>query len=226
MNSELKILIAALQQEHDFLENEIKNCIDDWDFKGAEAFKAPFFHTKEALRILKNVDDPYFEEIEYVKKKIDYLVAYSWEDEPLVPFMGETISYKEKLAYLENAKKPEHYDSDELIKCFERMVDGALAQFAIEIDEISVMITVSKVAGDLKMEIRQTNDYSFVDATGYRGITRLKVMGFIVSEDHAVITITDFGVKKIQWMITLLSRMAYEVYGLYGDKKAKIRLDI
>jgi len=48
MKSNLQLLLDQIQQEHDYLEENLNRCIQRWDFEGAEAFRRPLLWVKTA----------------------------------------------------------------------------------------------------------------------------------------------------------------------------------
>jgi len=226
MESELQILIAELQREHDYLENELNACLKGWDFEGANAFKEPLFYTREKIRILKNIENPAHDKIISLKGKIERFKNYEMIGEyskfPIQNKEDLIHDYEKELSQLENKERRFHYDSDELTICLEKILSKKISQFEIEVDEILFVISRKKTT--LIIEILRTDNHTFDYPTTRKGLTELKRMGFEVSEQNAIKEISDFQEDKISPTIELLSRIAYEVFRLYGDKKAKIKM--
>lgn len=228
MKNELQILIEELQREHDYLENELNACIKEWDFEGAKAFKEPLFYTREKLRILKNLDNPDYDKIVGLRGKIERIKNYEAKDEYskfAIQRMKDKIpEYEKELSNLENKEKQFHYDSDELIICFERIMNKEIQEFELEVNNEGVVFKISEKNSNLKIEIRRVDKYSLDYTTTRMGLIELKRMGFLVAEKNAVKEIEEFEERKILPTIELLSRISYEVFRLYGDKKGKIKL--
>ena len=138
MINELQILIEVLQSEHDYLENELKACINEWDFEGAEAFKKPLFYTREKLRILKNLDNPDYDKILDLRNKIERLKNYETEDEfkkIVIQITKDKIpEYENELSNLENKERQFYYNSDELIICLERIINKEISELEFEFE--------------------------------------------------------------------------------------------
>lgn len=228
MKNEHQILIEELQREHDYLENELNTCIKEWDFEGAEAFKVPLFYTREKLQILKNLDNPDHDNIVELREKIERLKNHETKDEFLqfaIQRMKNKIpEYEKELSNLENKKRRFHYDSDELIICFEKIINKEIEEFEIEIEENGIAFEISIKESKLKIEIRGTDKHTLEYKTTKMGLIELKKMGFLVMETNATIEIEEFEEKKILSVIELLSRIAYDVFRLYGNKKGNIKL--
>lgn len=228
MINELQILIEVLQSEHDYLENELKACINEWDFEGAEAFKKPLFYTREKLRILKNLDNPDYDKILDLRNKIERLKNYEAKDEftkfAIQITKDKIPEYENELSNLENKERQFYYNSDELIICLERIINKEISEFELEVNNEGVVFHISNWNSNLKIEIRWTDKSSLDYKTGRMGITELKGMGFLVTEKNAVKKFENFEGDKILSIIELLSRVAYEVFGLYGNKEGKIKV--
>lgn len=228
MKNELQILIEELQREHDYLEGELNACIKEWDFEGAEAFKEPLFYTREKLRILKNLENRDYDKIVGLRGKIERLKNYEAKDgysKFAIQRMKDKIpEYEKELSNLENKEKQFHYDSDELTICFEKIVRKEIKEFELEVESEGLVFEMSEENSNLKIEIRRTDKYSLDYTTTRKGLAELKRMGFLVEDKHAVKKIEAFEEKKILPTIELFSRIACEVFRLYGDKKGKIKL--
>jgi hypothetical protein len=228
MKSDLHILIEELQREHDYLEEELNTCLKEWDFKGAEAFKEPLFYTREKLRILKNLENPDFDSIVSLRGKIERLRDYEGTDE-IAKFATQRMKdripeYEKELLKLENNEKKIHDDSDELIICLEKVLAKKISQFDIAVEDEGIVFEISKKERILKIEIRRSDNYTLDYTTTKNGLTKLKTMGFQINEMNAIKEIRDFQEKKILSLIELLSRIAFEVFRLYGNKEAKIKM--
>jgi hypothetical protein len=225
--NDLQILIQELQREHDYLENEMKSCIQEWDFKGAEAFSKPLIHTKDKLRILKNLDDPNYDKIMSLKARIERLNEFEIKDDFLklsIDKMRARIpEYESELAELESSERKSHYDSDELIICLEKILSDEINQFRIENEEEGIAIIISKRDFGLRIEVKRTDKYSLEDSVKRNGLTEFKRMGFEVNENNAIKEFEEFQKSEILQIIKILSRITYEVFRLYGNKAAIIK---
>jgi predicted transcriptional regulator len=228
IKNELQILIEELEKEHDYLENELNACIKEWDFEGAETFKTSLIYTKEKLRILKNLDNPNYDQILRLKRTIEIFKTYEAEDalsQSAILRRQERISaYEKEISNLESKESRFHCDNDALIICLEKIINKEIKGFELEIDNGGVIFEVFKMDSNLKIEIRRTDNHSLGYTTTNVGLAELKKMGFLATPENAVKQIEEFEATKILPTIELLSRVAYEVFSLYGDKKGKIKL--
>ena len=131
-------------------------------------------------------------------------------------------AYERVLSNLENKKRPFRYDSDEFIICLERIINGEIPAFELEIEKM--VFEISKEETNLKIEIHHSDHGSLSYSIPRIGLAELKRMGFLVTEKNAVKKIKEFEERKILPTIELFSRIIYEVFRLYGDKKGRIRL--
>ncbi|MBK9256918.1 MAG: hypothetical protein IPM42_15660 [Saprospiraceae bacterium] len=63
MKSDLEILIEHLQSEVDYLQSSMDECVAEWDFERAKAFREPLILTKRKLMVLKYLQNPNYEKI-------------------------------------------------------------------------------------------------------------------------------------------------------------------
>ena len=63
MKTDLEILIEHLQSEYDYLKSSMDECVAEWDFDGAKAFREPLIFTRRKLNVLKCLENPNFKKI-------------------------------------------------------------------------------------------------------------------------------------------------------------------
>lgn len=227
MKKELQILIEELQKEHDLLEKEMNICIKSWDFKGAEAFSKPLIYTKQKLQILRNLDNPNFDEINDLKRRIKNINELEVKDE-ISRFAFERMKariprYEEELKNLQKTKPEFHIEGDELIICLEKLSTGELSSFELEVKENKLSILFEKIEETLKIRIESKDPSRIKYHTGSFGISELKGIGFKVNESNAVLEIDNFKSSNVLDVIEILALIVYNVFRLYGGKQARIK---
>ncbi len=227
MKSELQLLIEAYQKEHDYLENEMNTCTKDWDFEGAEAFRKSLVHTKRRLRVLKNLDNPHFDEINYLKWRISYISQLEVEEKrsrfSVERMKAEIPDLERAIMEMEATKPGPKIDSDEIILSFEKMLSGEISSFEVEINKLELSIIISKVEETLKINIESQKGKAIYQNTIIFGRHDLKRIGFQFDESSGLLEIENFDSSKILNTLETLSQIFFDVFGLYGVIGAKIK---
>ena len=227
MKSDLQLLIDELQKQHDHLENELNSCIEGWDFISAEVYKESLVYTREQLRILKNLNTPNYDKIYALKKRIEFYSDFKSQEDRYLRYtfqrMNKKITeFKKELLKLENIEKRAHIDSDELIICFEEILSQRINQFELEVE--AILFKILRTGNELKIELTRTDKKSLDYTMTKIGSSKLKKMGFQVEDKTAIKIVREFQVSKILPIISIISRIIFEVFKLYGNKKARLKL--
>ncbi|MEL7422239.1 MAG: hypothetical protein AAFN81_04575 [Bacteroidota bacterium] len=228
MQSVIQIIIDQLQKEHDYLEKQINSCSKEWDFEGAEAFRKPFYTVSKKLRILKNLDNPNFNRISFLKEtlnRIDKLKAEQPPSEFFIEVMKSKIpDFEAELAALESTPRKFETDDDTLLHCFDKICSGTIIVFTLEIAQKDIQLEVEYLSGKLQLILSHFDGASLTHWIGKMGFKRLKQIGFHMESDYvAVHTINGFNQEKILSTVELIPRVVYDVFELYGNQGAIIR---
>jgi len=70
MKTDLEILIEHLQTEVDYLKSALDQCVIEWDFEGAKAYREPLIYTKRKLTVLKCLENPNYNKISHLTSMI------------------------------------------------------------------------------------------------------------------------------------------------------------
>ena len=227
MKNELQILVEEIQREHDYLEKEMNTCIKESDFQGADAFHNSLIYTKQKLRILKNLENPNFDKINGLKRRIEYFKSIEVENELFkssIERMKASIPALEtELRSLEQTKPIFKNDSDELIIYLEKLLSGDLTFFELEIKENKLSIQINKNDNTLEIILSSLKNTQIKQHFIRYGVSELNNIGFTINESNAILRIEDFETSKIKEVIEILSRITFDILRLYGNQRAKIK---
>ena len=228
MPTDLQFLIESLRQEEKHLLQELQWCIDEWDFLGAESFKQAVMLVQGRLNVLRNLDNPHFDEIAELKKSIRRWKEMGERNSNLPRAMMYAEHHlsldEEKLAELEGQPRRFRYDTDKLMACLEKMLIGTLNQFTLETERAKFKFRFTK-EGVLTLSLQGMGAYALSSYQGRKGISELASMGFHIDEEQAIHSIPDFSQEKLPETITLLARVCFDVFHLYGDREGVIHLE-
>ena len=77
MKTDLEILIEHLQSEYDYLKSSMDECVAEWDFDGAKAFREPLIFTRRKLNVLKCLENPNFKKINELVGMVSSCLLYT-----------------------------------------------------------------------------------------------------------------------------------------------------
>lgn len=224
MKTNLQILMAELQNECSFLKEKMNDCVKDLDFKGAEAFRKPFFYTQEKLRTLKNIDDSNYGMISELKRRIAYFKKID-----VTPGLNE-MEYEQVKEEISKATKRLNdiigedvkfrVDTDEIIACLENIALRKLNSFDLEFKERNFKISVQQKKFSLSFLLKTLNAQPLDHSMPETKIVELKKIGFDVHQSDAFLELKKFNASKILTALEILSRIVYDVLELYGEKEA------
>lgn len=226
MKYHLQLLIEALQQECDRLEAEMKVYIDLWEFSEAGVWKNAWLYTRDKLHILRQLENPHYEEILHLKnnirdlkQKLDNQVMSDPSINKILDRIGR--NYR-KIDQLELQKKKPFIDGDVLLSFLDKLANWEIHDFDLEIEE-EYLIQVTRIENSLKIDLRLQDqkplDYSISD----QGIAVLKQMNFSLSVHSAWIIIQPFVHTKHLPILEMLARITFDVFHVPANCSARIR---
>jgi len=223
MKNDLQLLIETLQQEKDYLETEMNSCIEEWDFEGAEAFKAPLIRTQEKLTLLKNLSNPDFEKISRLKNVLKQ--SENWlklEEQPhwIQNIKNRVEKAQNEIERLEAIPQKSYEDNDQIYWCLEGLHTKWLKSFELIIEDTRIHVDRSS-ENTLQIIISRTDRGKLDHAIGTK-INKLEQMGFQLTELEAITTFTPFNRESFPKLIELLARVVFEVLGFFDNANAQI----
>jgi hypothetical protein len=234
MKTDLEILIEHLQSEYDYLKSSMDECIAEWDFDGAKAFRESVIFTKSKLNVLKCLENPNFKKINQISEMIsrmeksltDRKFEMDYLDEQTRQRMEEhfnqstknrIIEYKTELEKLKSIEPKQRIDDDkilELLECLEQNKISAV-EFEIIKDKIFLHLKVNNEQCELKFRTRENvkiEDYLIKSTKSI-----LWNLGFN-SETYKK-QISNFNkLNKIK-VLEELAIIYFEVFGIFGEER-------
>lgn len=239
MKTEYEILIKELQKECDHLNAEIMRCVESKDFLKADVIQRSLNRAENKMRVLKNLHNPSYDEIELLKLSIDRfkeIKATKDNTKAELALLNARISaYESTLSDMNNGKFKPDLDSDNLMTCFEQLVRGEIDQFYLEFENKNMLnLSLSnrdiifgffrKEQKTLLIEIRKKDHGPIIKSIMEPDLIELKKMGFVLTDSSATKEIIHFNQNKIASTIQLLARITFEVFKLYGRRKGELKL--
>ncbi len=232
MKSDLEILIEHFQNEIDELKSSMDECISEYDFKGAEAFKTPFFYTKRKLRVLKNLQNPNFDKISKLKGMISRMQngldskIFSFEcfDKKMVDRIeqhfrksrNDTIDkWKTELKELKAVNPESRIDSDQLLELLYELNTSSLERIEILLIENKISLELKRKGTEVTMKLIPINNIKIDNYLSKSNKSILKELGF---DDKCYAKIfVDY--RQIDKFVVLkeMSIVVFEVFSLTGN---------
>lgn len=229
MSNPLEKLIEKYQLEYDLLEKAINKCVAEWDFVGAESYRLPALHTRQQLRILKNLKNPNFRKIESLSGEIKRMQELDETEEPAIflKMLKKRIPQRQaELKKLEGIPIPAHVDNDQLINALGQLAKGELESFEINFAEIEIQMHLAAEAGQLKFQLQSFSQPSVSTsemASHYK--KKLKRIGFATVDTTELLHINNFNELNSQYYLQLIARITFDVFGLNTLNTATLQLN-
>ncbi|MEM6843752.1 MAG: hypothetical protein AAF632_16110 [Bacteroidota bacterium] len=217
MKKDIQLLIEEMQNEHDRLEREMRDCVEMGFFQEAAVFQQSLFYTNQKLRALKNIEHPNNDQISELKRRIDRNDELKSKISPSAwstHFEREAVKDKQELIELEGLSAKPQLDSDELIRCLEDLLADEIVYFCLEFDKGDAKIEVTRKGEGLQLHLESIDGELMGDFMSFRGKSELGKIGFTVSEQSATLQL-QAKPKEILTIVEILSRVTFDVLGLY-----------
>ncbi|MEM9834722.1 MAG: hypothetical protein AAF944_29135 [Bacteroidota bacterium] len=217
MKKDIQLLIEEMQNEHDRLEREMRDCVEMGFFQEAAVFQQSLFYTDQKLRTLKNIEYPNYDQINVLKRRIDRTNELKSKISPsawLTHFEREAVRDKQELIEMEKLSAKPQLDSDELIKCLEALLADEIVYFCLEFDKGDAKIEVKQRGEDLQLHLKSIDGEPLEDFISFYGKSELRRIGFTVSEQAATLQL-QAKPQEILTVVEILSRVTFDALGFY-----------
>jgi len=234
MKTDLEILIEHLQSEYDYLKSSMDECIAEWDFDGAKAFREPVIFTRSKLNILKCLENPNFNKINQLsgmisrmeksltdrKFEMDYLdkqTGQRMEEHFNQSTKNRIIGYKTELEKLKSIEPKKRIDDDKILELLEGLEQNRISavEFEIKKDKIFLLLTVNNEQCELEFRTPENVKIEHYLVKSTKSI--LRKLGFN-SETYKK-QISNFSkLDKIK-VLEELAIIYFEVFGIFGEER-------
>jgi hypothetical protein len=232
MQNDLQLLISELQQEADLLQHELTKCLEDTDYDGAKWYQKVLGYTLEKLRILRALEQPNYDTITDLKEMITRMKNLDIEkSDPTNAHIHKIVndrqihSFEEKLNQLERRVRKYQLDSDQIAGCIEDLLARRIETLSIELPQTTATINLRLTGEMCLIELVGLDNENYHIRIRHRGPGDLKRMGFEFTKHKAIKRIDNFTGGDIPNVLQLLARIMFDVFGLYGDQMAILRVD-
>jgi len=234
MKTDLEILIEHLQSEYDYLKSSMDECIGEWDFDGAKAFREPVIFTKRKLNILKCLENPNFNKINRLagmisrmekslterKIKMEYLDEQTRQrmEEHLNESTNNRINEsKKELEKLRSINPKHRIDDDKILELLEGLEQNKITavEFEIKKDKIFLLLTISNEQGELE----------------FRTPENVKIEHYLVKPTKSILRKLGFNTETFKKQLSNFSKIDkikvleelaiiyFEVFGIFGEER-------
>lgn len=234
MKTDLEILIEHLQSEYDYLKSSMDECVSEWDFDGAKAFRGPVIFTRRKLNVLKCLENPNFNKINQLagmisrmeKSLTDRKFEMDYLDEQTRQRMEEhfnqstkkrIIKSKTDLEKLKSIEPEQRIDDDKILDLLEGLEQNKITtvEFEIKKDKIFLLLTISNEQGELEFRTSENVKIEHYQMKPTKSI--LRKLGFNTKTFKK--QISNFSkLDKIK-VLEELAIIYFEVFGIFGEER-------
>ena len=233
MKNNLQLLIDHLQAEYDCLKSSMDACLEDWDYEGALALRAPLIYTRNKLKAAKCLLNPNYKKISDLTTRISRMKKFSaaktYDDLPIDDETRERMERhfeRSMRSRMENAEyeleqlkaKPteQRLDDDTILNLLIALERDEIqeVEFEIKRDKVYLALRVSGTEGELSFRATDKGGVGVY----FRNDTKmiLRKLGF--DTDSYTKQIPDFlTVDKLR-LLEELAIIYFEVFGVFGEE--------
>lgn len=223
MKNELRLLICELEEEYEFLLDEMNECINEWAFTEAEYYKNGISLLREKLRILNNLETSDYDRIQNLKSKIELMYRFEKPNQSFVAYKEKTIqALKDELSVLENQPPKKHIDSDNFLNCLYLMAEGKLFHFTLDINKVNWYFDFLLDNNTLHIKTGSTKNIDKNWLLSPEKISLFRRFGYEGTNFFFEKSIEAFNTAGVREVHEELSVIFFETFGLYGGKEGLI----
>jgi len=209
-------------------------CVAEWDFDGAKAFREPVIFTKRKLNILKCLENPNFNKINRLagmisrmekslterKIKMEYLDEQTRQrmEEHLNESTNNRINEsKKELEKLRSINPKHRIDDDKILELLEGLEQNKITavEFEIKKDKIFLLLTISNEQGELE----------------FRTPENVKIEHYLVKPTKSILRKLGFNTETFKKQLSNFSKIDkikvleelaiiyFEVFGIFGEER-------
>ncbi|MBK8628312.1 MAG: hypothetical protein IPN86_22990 [Saprospiraceae bacterium] len=231
MKTDLEILIEHLQAEFDYLKSSLDECISEWDFDGAEAFRKPVIYTRRKLDVLKCLENPNYNKISRLTSVISKMEKSLDEKKYDLDFLDEQTRLnmeqhlnestrqridksKLELEGLKTFSPKQQMDNDKILELLEGLERNEIKEIEFEIkkDEIFLLLRVDEQYGEFSLRATDNKKVEHYLVEPTKSI--LRQLGF--DTETFKLQISNFTEMDKLRLLEKLAILYFEVFGAFG----------
>lgn len=232
MKTDLEILIEHVQSEFDYLKSSMDECIAEWDFDGAKAFREPVIYTRRKLNVLRCLQNPNYNKINQLIGMISRMERSLIERKFEKDYLDEQTRQRMEEHFKESINKriqntmreleilktivPKHRnDNDKILELLEGLERNEISELEFEIkkDKIFLILKVHNDKAEIKFKSSETVKIEDYLVTSTKSI--LEKLGFNTETFNK--QIFEFSnLNKINFLEEL-AIIYFEVFEIYGE---------
>ncbi len=233
MHSDLELLIKHAQSEVDHLTALMEQCIAERDFQGAHEYSKPLRNSERKLFTLKCLQNPNYEKIFEVNKRISRLKQNLGNNQLGLQYTDEKIRQqlakhfddaskrliekaREELGRLHAVAVVSRDESDNILGLLDLMAHSKITRVQLEIVPDRVYLTLKHEKEDLILRFDASSIANLDSYLTRHAKRRLIKLGF--NDNGFVKRITDFRSCDPLRILESISIVYFDVFGIFGTE--------
>jgi len=188
MKSELSELIEYLESERDNLEIQKKECLQQWDYKGAHYFFIALQEVNHQLNTLYNLNDPDYDlkrRLESQKSFYDPDIRETYNDNMKDYFANKRKELDEQIQNLNNRIKKQSLDGQEFDDAIYELIEKKISGFKFHLKKQDNLFLEFRLQHEKAMIISTTLDEQSEEGYLMSDIKqKLPALGFTFNEKN------------------------------------------
>lgn len=232
MKTDLEILIEHLQTEVEYLKSSMDDCVADWDFDGAKAFREPLIYTRSKLNVLRCLENPNYNKISQLSRMISNMEKSLNErkfemdciDEQTRQRMEEHFNestririekLKNELKDLQAIDPKQQADNDKIFELLEKLDRNEISEIAFEIIKTKIFLILRVNNNKGMLTFKTTENIKIEDYLVKPTISILHKLGFDkVTLQRQIPNFYELDKIKI---LEEMAIIYFEVFSIFGE---------
>jgi len=227
MESNLHDLISTLETEVRFIKSELQLCIENMEYSEAELYKNALDYSEQHLQILKSLENPDYNKIRGLDHQIKYykklLKDYTEPSLRRERYEKQQLDLEAELNDVYNKEAETKY-SEVILIGIKKLYAKSIKKISFNlIENCSASITIED--GNLILKLIPIGINSLDDHLTDKSKNLLCNLDFIQTTNNWIKTINSFNLELLPDLMIILSRLCYDVFNLFGNKRMDISFD-
>ncbi len=214
MKEKLENIILELLKNQELLQQEIEDCIYNFDYLGAHYNSIALKKVNRKIQTFQNLINPNYDKIAWIERQIEnYKSRIEKEkEENMITFFNSKINQSElELSKLKNKNTEFRDQSFNLTWKLLELNNGIISKIDLLLQERnSISIEFTKNKNNLLISINENHFKILTHGKEYQ--IEMKNLGFINLDGNYILEINNFNNLKVNKVLEISSRIIFDIF--------------
>jgi len=214
LKEKLENIILELLKNQELLQQEIEECVSDFDYLGAHYNSIALKKVNRKIQTFQNLINPNYDKIVWIERQIENYksrIEKEREENMISYFLSKINQSESELSKLKNENTEFREQSFNLTWKLLELNKGIISKIDLLLQERnSISIEFTKNMNDLLISIKENHFKILTFGNEYQ--TEMKNLGFTNSDDNYILEIKDFNNLKVNKVLEINSRIIFDIF--------------